>query len=140
MTTEIQNENVSPKGATQLLVCVKCRRGQDMPEDERRPGQTLFDQISTLDLPTGVEVSPVECLQNCDHGCTVALRGGDNRWTYVFANVDQTDHPEMILDGAARYHATDDGLIPWRTRPEHFKRNCVARIPPVNMPLEVKNV
>ncbi len=137
--TEIPNEHVSPRGNTQLLVCVKCRRGQDMPEDERRPGQALFDRISTLDVPNGVQVSPVECLQNCDHGCTVALRGGDNRWTYVFANVDQTDHPEMILDGAARYHATDDGLIPWRERPEHFKRNCVARIPPINMPLEAEN-
>lgn len=121
------------------MVCVKCRRGQETPEDERRPGQVLFDQINTLDLPAGVQVSPVECLQNCDHGCTVALRGGDNRWTYVFANVDQTDHPAMILDGAALYHETDDGVIPWRQRPEHFKRNCVARIPPANMPLEAKN-
>jgi predicted metal-binding protein len=124
---------------TQLLICVKCRRGQEAPEDERRPGQALFDRIAELDLPEGVQVTPVECLQNCDHGCTVALRGGDDRWTYVFANVDETAHPEMILDGAARYHATNDGLIPWRERPEHFKRNSVARIPPMNMPVENTN-
>ncbi|MEX0280334.1 MAG: DUF1636 family protein [Arenibacterium sp.] len=116
---------------TELLVCVKCRRGLEIPEDERRPGQYLFDEISTLETPEGVTVTPVECLQNCDHGCTVALRGGDERWTYVFANVDEMTHPAMILDGAARYHATEDGVIPWRERPEHFKRNCVARIPPM---------
>lgn len=139
MTNEIPNERTSLRGTTQLLVCIKCRRGQDIPEDERRPGQALFDRISSLVVPNGVQVSPVECLQNCDHGCTVALRGSADKWTYVFANVDQTDHPEMILDGAARYHATGDGLIPWRQRPEHFKRNCVARIPPINMSLEVGN-
>lgn len=121
---------------TQLLVCVKCRRGQETPEDDRRPGQALYDRIVALDLPDGVQVAPVECLQNCDHGCTVALRGDIDKWTYVFANVDEGDHPEMILDGAARYHATRDGLIPWRERPEHFKRNCVARIPPLSQPLE----
>ncbi|QJF51903.1 DUF1636 family protein [Roseobacter ponti] len=115
---------------TEMLVCIKCRRGREVPETETRPGQHLYDQLSAMDAPEGVRVRPVECLQNCDFGCTVALRGG-NRWTYVFANVDEMSHPEMILDGAARYHATADGLIPWRERPEHFKRNCVARIPPM---------
>ena len=37
----------------------------------------------------------------------------------------------MLIEGAALYHATADGLIPWRQRPEHFKRNCVARVPPL---------
>ncbi len=118
---------------TELLVCVKCRRGQEMAEEGRRPGQALFDAIAQLDRPDGLRVTAVDCLQNCDHGCTVALRGGE-RWTYVFANVDENNDPAMILDGALRYHATADGLIPWRERPEHFKRNCVARIPPPEVP------
>lgn len=125
--------------STQLLVCVKCRRGREIPQDARRPGQALFDAIAALEAPPGIAIAPVECLQNCDYGCTVALRGGDDKWTYVFANVDETDHPQMILDGAARYHATHDGLIPWRDRPEHFKRNCVARIPPMTQPEETLN-
>ncbi|MFP4044211.1 MAG: DUF1636 family protein, partial [Rhodosalinus sp.] len=94
-----------------------------------RPGQRLYDTLRTMALPDGVRLLPVECLQNCDHGCTVALRGGE-RWTYVYGNVDEASHPDVILDGAARYHATGDGLVPWRERPDHFKRNCVARIPP----------
>ncbi|SNR43683.1 DUF1636 family protein [Puniceibacterium sediminis] len=116
--------------STELLVCIKCRRGAEMAEGDRRPGQALFDALGALTLPEGLRVTPVDCLQNCDHGCTVALRGGA-RWTYVFANVDEAADPAMILDGATRYHATADGLIPWRERPEHFKRNCVARIPPL---------
>lgn len=118
---------------TELLVCVKCLRGQDAPEDGQRSGEALFAAISALETPEGVRVTPVECLQNCDHGCTVALRGGDARWTYVFANVDEASQAGMILDGAAQYQGTADGVIPWRQRPEHFKRNCVARIPPVEV-------
>ncbi|MGY3439996.1 DUF1636 family protein [Marinovum sp. KMM 9879] len=118
---------------TELLVCVKCRRGQDTPEDARRPGQRLFDDLAQQDMPEGVTLRAVECLQNCEGGCTVALRGG-NRWTYVYGGLDETTQAEMLLDGAARYNATTDGLIPWRERPEHFKRNCIARIPPLDLP------
>ncbi|TCS67085.1 DUF1636 family protein [Primorskyibacter sedentarius] len=122
-----------PKGIaqTELLVCVKCRRGQETPEDERRPGQRLYDDLAARELPEGVRLRAVECLQNCEAGCTVALRGG-NRWTYVYGGLDETTQAAMLLDGASRYNATPDGLIPWRERPEHFKRNCIARIPPID--------
>lgn len=117
------------EGDVELLVCVKCRGQRDAPVDARRPGRVLFDALSDARLPRGVRLRAVECLQNCDHGCTVALRGG-NRWAYVYGNVDEASQADMIAEGAALYRATDDGLIPWRSRPEHFKRNCVARIPP----------
>ncbi|WP_299780650.1 DUF1636 domain-containing protein [uncultured Roseobacter sp.] len=121
----------APDGqTTELLVCVKCRRGLDIPEDERRPGQRLYDTLAQRDMPPGIRIKPVECLQNCDYGCTIALRGGD-RWTYIYGNIDEVSHPDILIDGAARYNATQDGLIPWRERPEHFKRNCIARIPPL---------
>lgn len=124
---------------TELLVCVTCRRAGVTPQDERRPGRALYDQITALERPRGVRVTPTDCLQNCDFGCTVALRGGAEKWTYVFANVDEAAHPEMILAGAAQFHAAPDGVIPWRQRPEHFKRNCVARIPPLSpAPKEVR--
>ncbi len=123
---------------TELLVCVKCRRGRDIPADDRRPGQALYDRLVALDGTDDLRITPVECLQNCDHGCAVALRGGDAKWTYVFANVDEMAHPQMILDGAAQYHHSADGVIPWRDRPEHFKRNCVARLPPITLPPEAQ--
>ena len=119
----------------ELLICTKCRKAQEIPEDERRPGQVLFEEIAKRTLPEGVTATAVECLQNCDAGCTIALRGG-KRWTYVYGNVDEMSHPDMLLEGAALYQATDDGLIPWRQRPEHFKRNCVARVPPLTNELE----
>lgn len=124
----------------ELLVCVKCLRGEEAPEDGIRPGQRLHDAIAARGLPEGVTLRAVECLQNCDQGCSVALRGGPQRWTYVYGNLHETSHPDLLAEGASLYHATSDGLIPWRARPEHFKRNCIARIPPelTDMPEEDK--
>lgn len=113
-----------------LLVCVKCRKGQEVPADDIRPGASLLDRLLAGDVPDGVRVRGVECLSNCDHGCSIALRGA-GRWSYVYGNLDEAADAEMILDGAARYHATADGLVPWRERPEHFRKNCIARIPPM---------
>ncbi|MDK3074494.1 DUF1636 domain-containing protein [Sedimentitalea sp. JM2-8] len=119
---------------TELLVCIKCRQGPENPlGDDRRPGRRLYDRLTEAGAPEGVRLRAVECLQNCDYGCTIALRGG-TRWIYVYGNVDEVEAVETLLDGAARYAATADGLIPWRERPDHFKRNCVARIPPANFP------
>lgn len=134
------NHDPAPAGTrTELLVCVRCRRGQELGEDDRRPGQALYDALRAATPPAGPRITPVECLQNCDHGCTVALRGGDAKWTYVLANCDERASSEMLLEGAALYHAAPDGVIPWRARPEHFKRNCVARIPPITQPEEDPN-
>ncbi|WP_299846323.1 DUF1636 domain-containing protein [uncultured Roseovarius sp.] len=121
----------SPPQMTELLVCVKCLRGSEVTEDGERPGQRLFDDLSAKTMPEGVALRGVECLQNCDHGCSVALRGGPKRWTYVYGNLHETSHLDILIEGAALYHDTTDGLIPWRVRPEHFKRNCIARIPPL---------
>ncbi|MFS4439116.1 DUF1636 family protein [Paracoccaceae bacterium GXU_MW_L88] len=112
----------------ELLVCVKCRGGAESLEDARRPGRRLYDDLAAQDWPEGVRVRAVECLSNCDHGCTAALRG-EGRWSYVYGRLDAAS-AEMLLSGAAQYREAADGLIPWRARPEHFKRNCIARIPP----------
>ncbi|QXT41089.1 DUF1636 family protein [Gymnodinialimonas ceratoperidinii] len=124
-------EKSANRAETEVLVCVKCLRGLDAPEDGARPGQKLYDELIQREMPEGVTIRPMECLQNCDSGCSVAIRGGDARWTYVYGNFLESSHPDMLAEGIALYHETDDGLIPWRSRPEHFKRNCIARIPPV---------
>ena len=116
---------------TEILVCTKCKRGTDVTEDGERPGTRLMQALSAHGLPDGITLRGVDCLQNCDHGCSVALRGGAQKWTYVYGNLHEASHLDMLLEGAALYQQTADGLIPWRTRPEHFKRNCIARIPPL---------
>ncbi|MEM1431090.1 MAG: DUF1636 domain-containing protein [Pseudomonadota bacterium] len=114
----------------ELLVCVKCLRNGEAPEQGVRPGQALHDALAAQGMPDDVALTPVECLQNCDRGCSVALRGGPDRWIYVYGNLDETTHAGLLIEGAALYADAPDGVIPWRARPEHFKRNCIARIPP----------
>jgi len=119
----------------ELLVCTTCRRGLPTDMEGPRPGASLHDALSAQGVPDGVTLRAVECLSNCDHGCSLVLRGGDERWTYVYGNFDENSDADMILEVAARYHATQDGLIPWRERPVHFRKNCIARIPPLAPPV-----
>ena len=114
----------------ELLICTKCRVADaPAPEDAPRPGAALHAALAG-DAPEGVAVRAVECLSNCTRGCTVALRG-PGRWTYVYGGFS-ADLAGTLREGAARYAATPDGLIPWRERPQHLKTNCIARIPPLD--------
>jgi predicted metal-binding protein len=119
-----------PTAPVELLVCTRCRRGQEIPEDGERPGAVFFRRLSETAID-GVTVTPVECLSNCSQGCTIALRGRD-RWTYVYGRFDEAHHVETVRDGAVKYAKTPDGLVPWRERPEHFRKNCIARLPPLD--------
>lgn len=122
----------------ELLVCVKCRftdglgsAGDTAAADdtEPRPGTQLCRELADT-APDGVVVRPVECLSNCSNGCSIVLRGPD-RWTYVYGNFTGVADADTIREGAARYRDSRDGLVPWRERPEHFRKNCIARVPPL---------
>lgn len=102
-------------------------------QDAPRPGALLHAALAASDLPEGITLRAVECLSNCDHGCSIVLRGG-GRWTYVYGNLDETQHVETVLDGVTRYYNAADGLVPWRERSIHFRKNCIARIPPLEIP------
>ena len=114
----------------ELLGCVKCRRETEVPEGGTRPGAVLHAELAARTMPEGVTLKAVECLSNCSSGCSVAVRGGAQRWTYIYGNLMEDRDADMVVDGITKYAATPDGLVPWRTRPEHFRKNCIARIPP----------
>ncbi|MBM3611366.1 MAG: DUF1636 domain-containing protein [Alphaproteobacteria bacterium] len=114
-----------------LLVCTRCRLEGEASEGETRSGALLFAELADLGVE-GVRVTPVECLSNCSRGCTIALRGPD-RWTYVFGGLRPGEARAILTEGAGKYRAAPDGLVPWRERPEHFRKNCIARIPPLTI-------
>lgn len=131
----------------ELLICVTCKTSLPVanlsvdetanplaPEDETRPGARLYAALMAGELPAGLQVHAVECLSSCTRGCTVALRGGDARWSYVYGNLNPDTDVETLRDGAARYLTAADGLVPWRERSQHFRKNCMARIPPAVLP------
>jgi len=121
---------MSKTDSIELLVCTSCRAGRAELDNEKRQGTVLFEAIKQEALPENIKLTAVSCLANCDHGCSIVLRG-ENRWTYVYGNLDPAQHIETILNGASRYLDAADGRVPWRERPEHFRKNCIARIPPI---------
>jgi predicted metal-binding protein len=150
MRTELMTQMLAPESElpeAELLICVTCKTylptdqtaNPLAPEDETRPGARLYEALIAGALPKGLRVVAVECLSNCTRGCTVALRGG-NRWSYVYGNLNPDCDAEILRDGAARYQAAADGLVPWRERSQHFRKNCIARIPPVTLTKDTSNV
>ncbi|MFM7402597.1 MAG: DUF1636 family protein [Erythrobacter sp.] len=115
----------------ELLVCTRCRPEGAAPEGDVRSGAILFDQLTALGLDN-IRVTPIECLSNCSRGCTIALRG-PGRWTYIFGGFTPGADLATIGEGAEKYRSAPDGLVPWRERPEHFRKNCIARIPPLDL-------
>ncbi|MFN3971745.1 MAG: DUF1636 family protein [Gemmobacter sp.] len=113
-----------------LVVCTTCRRAGALPEGEERPGAALLRALDQGALPPGLTLRAVECLSVCQNGCAVALTA-PGKWSYVYGGLDPATHAADILQGAALYAAAPDGLVPWRERPEVFRKQSVARIPPM---------
>ena len=88
--------------------------------------QALWDNVREC----RVAIRPVECLSACDNGCNIAL-SAPGRWSYVYGHMDPDLHVADILAGAAAYAAAADGLVPWRDRPQIFRKQSLARIPPL---------
>lgn len=117
-------------GMTAILhICTTCRAGQPVTEDDPCPGEWLHRAVLAQTLPSGVTVRPVRCLATCDQGCSVAL-SKPGCWSYVYGHMSQSDAAE-ILRGAALYAASPDGLVPWRDRPQIFRKHGLARLPPM---------
>lgn len=112
-----------------LHVCITCRAGETLGEGETTPGKRLHGAILDAGVPDGVNVVPVECLSACSQGCSVAL-SAPGRWSYVYGRLSDANARDVVA-GAAAYAAAPDGLVPWRSRPEIFRKQSLARIPPI---------
>jgi predicted metal-binding protein len=115
--------------AVTLHVCITCRAGQAIPEGEPTPGARLRDAIVEAGVPSCVTLVPVECLSACNQGCSVAL-SAPGRWSYVYGRLSDANARDVVA-GAAAYAAAPDGIVPWRTRPEIFRKQSLARLPPI---------
>jgi len=50
---------------------------------------------------------------------------------YIIGDLDPTLHLEDVASASTAYAATSNGIVPWRERPQTFRKGVVARIPPL---------
>ena len=60
----------------------------------------------------------------------VVALSAPGRWSYVYGRLSDANAQDVVA-GAAAYAAAPDGIVPWRTRPEIFRKQSLARIPPI---------
>lgn len=117
-----------------LYVCATCRAAGDALEP--RAGAKLLAALQEAVAAgghAGITVESVECLSVCKRPCTVAVASA-GRWTYVYGDLDPADSARTILEGVGLYAGTPDGIVPWKARPQEFRKGVVARIPPLATP------
>ncbi len=114
-----------------LHVCTTCKANLPVVEGDLPTGARLHAALAAAGAPDGVRIVAVECLSACNQGAAVAL-SAKGRWSYVYGRLTEADAAD-ILAGAAAYAKTTDGLVPWRERPTIFRKQSLARIPPMEL-------
>jgi predicted metal-binding protein len=120
--------------STTIYVCITCRRATD-PEDAPRPGLALARATARAAEGSGVTVRRVRCLANCNRALSAAMRC-DGAWAYVFGGLEAETDAAALIEGARLLARAEDGVMPWRGRPEVLKRGLIARMPPIDFPEE----
>jgi len=129
--TEIDaDDDTSARTGTTVYVCVTCRKSGD-PDDAPRPGLTLAQATEEAAQGTGISVCQIECLANCSRSLSAAV-ACDGAWTYVFGGLEADRDAEALIEGARLLSGAEDGLLPWRGRPDVLKKGLIARVPPIN--------
>jgi predicted metal-binding protein len=115
-----------------IHVCTVCRRvREDLAEGYDQPGLDLAEALTgRLAGTEGISVLAAECLAVCKRPCTVAF-AADGKWTYLVGDLDTQTHLDDIVGAARSYAASANGIIPWKERPQPFRKGVVARVPPL---------
>lgn len=117
-----------------VAVCRSCRGPQTEPQAEPasvecRPGARLATALTEA-TPDDVRVLVVDCLGNCNRGPSATLQC-QGRWQYLFGEINPDTGAEDLLAAARLLAVSEDGLLPWRTRPPALKKGLIARLPPL---------
>ena len=111
-------------------------RAEDGSDARPRPGEKLADAARAVTADPSIRVETAECLGNCKRRLSAALVK-DGGWSYVFGDL-ALDNAADLIEGARLFQSSDNGLIPWRGRPDCLKRGLISRIPPLSMLKEQK--
>jgi predicted metal-binding protein len=100
-----------------------------------RPGGEVFlhalhDALDHHACRDRIELQAMPCLFACSSHCTVLLRSG-NRLGYILGRfAPSANAAAALLDYAAKYLDSDDGVVPYGDWPEGVKGHFLVRVPP----------
>ena len=129
------DEVSAPVETVTIIVCSSCR-GEDGSDARPRPGEKLAEAVRAVADDSLIRIETAECLGNCKRRLSAALVK-DGGWSYVFGDLS-LDNAADLIEGARLFQTSEDGLIPWRGRPDCLKRGLISRIPPLSMLKEQK--
>ena len=126
---DMSGHDAAPAGVT-IVVCATCR-DESGSDAHPRAGLALARETQRAAEGEKIRVRTVECLGNCKRRLSAALLR-DGCWSYVFGDLTPESGGDLVA-GAKLFAASQDGLIPWRGRPDSLKRGLVARLPPLDL-------
>ncbi|HKR88800.1 MAG TPA: DUF1636 domain-containing protein [Phenylobacterium sp.] len=119
-----------------LIVCNTCRFSAEAREDadgmrggarlvaalrQAKAGDQRVDDLAIEEMP---------CLFNCTQHCSVHLRA-PGKMGYVLGRFEPTAaSAQALLDYAAAYLSSAEGVVPYRQWPEGVKGRFIVRTPP----------
>jgi predicted metal-binding protein len=110
-----------------LYVCTTCREADD---NAIRAGARLYAALIAEPADPAIAIIPVECLSVCTRSCAASF-AAPGKWTYVYGDLPSESAARILLDGARLYAQAEEGLIPWKQRPNALKKGVIARVPPM---------
>jgi len=114
-----------------IFICVSCTvEGARSDQPGRDLFETVKGKLAARPECTAI-VKAVDCLAVCKRPCTIAL-SGEGKWTYVVGDLGPEVNADDVIAAAEAYGATANGIIPWRERPQSFRKGVISRIPPLS--------
>ncbi|MET0337565.1 MAG: DUF1636 domain-containing protein [Caulobacter sp.] len=122
-----------------LIVCNTCRWSAEEREDAKgvRGGAHMFQVLTQAaqgdDRLVSLAIEQMPCLFNCSQHCSIHLRG-PGKIGYVLGKFEPTvEAAQAILDYAAAWLQSAEGVVPYRQWPQGVKGHFIVRVPPPGM-------
>lgn len=119
-----------------VVVCSTCRVSVDEREDAdglrggARLAAAMRAEAAADPALAKVAIEDMPCLFACSDHCTVHLRAPD-KVGYVMGRFEPTpEAARAILEYAAAYAESPEGVVPYRQWPQGVKGHFIVRTPP----------
>ncbi|MEM6486772.1 MAG: DUF1636 domain-containing protein [Pseudomonadota bacterium] len=117
-----------------ITVCETCRYDAETRQrDGVSAGAAFAALVEAAAAPhAAVAVRRHACLMACSRHCATAL-SAPGKMTYVLGAFEPTaEDAAAMVEYAAKYAASDSGVVPFRDWPQGVKGHFVSRVPPLD--------